>query len=163
MSGGGVASGAVPGASSWGPGVRTSTSGEVHQLGVAQHLYAGGKRHIFLKELYSICQENCHNTLDPVSTSPYFHLPESCPDKYTCEIYPFKCNVLVQYITCVTVHGLELASWAQVKSRQAEKDLYKVLPHSVYENIDLLKLNTRHFRFAKGFWKKNLQMGVHVE
>lgn len=111
----------------------------------------------------SIRRENCHNTLDPVSTSPYFHLPESCPDIYTCEIYPFKCNVLVQYITCVTVHSLELASWAQVKSRKAEKDLYKVLSHSVYENIDLLKLNTRHFRFAKGFWKKNLQMGVHVE
>ena len=51
MLGNGEATVAVPRASSRGPGVRTSKSGEVYQLGLVQYLYANGKMYIFLKQL----------------------------------------------------------------------------------------------------------------
>lgn len=43
---------AVPGVRSWGTGVKISKSGEAHQLGGAQRLYANEKRYICLKQLY---------------------------------------------------------------------------------------------------------------
>lgn len=62
--------------------------------------------------------------------------------------------MLAQYTTCVTVHGLELASRAQVKSSLAQEDLYKSIPitreHGFVDPED---------RFAEGFWKETLLVG----
>lgn len=103
---------ALPGARSWGPGVSTSKSVEAHQLGIVHCLYSSGIKYIFLNffllRKLSKYIEFCQYSI--------FHLPENCHDKYTYERCPLKCNVLVQYTTCVTAHGLELTSWAQIKS-----------------------------------------------